>query len=99
MLTVPIFALSGQLAGASDPKSAWASLQALCPSAASGLIVNPSGSSTSTVLTCDAAGVVASVCSALNVRSSPDGASVSLVVSLLKKTGLNVSLSQPVTAG
>ena len=42
--TVPIFALSGQAAGASEAKLAWASVQALWPSAASGLIVRPGGS-------------------------------------------------------
>ena len=40
---VPIFELSGQSAGASVPKLAWASVQALWPSAASGLIVRPGG--------------------------------------------------------
>jgi hypothetical protein len=42
--TVPIFALSGQAEGPSTPNLASASVQALCPSAASGLIVRPSGS-------------------------------------------------------
>src|ERR1700709_838690 len=41
--TVPILALSGHSAGPSTPKPAWASVQALCPSAASGLIVSPWG--------------------------------------------------------
>ena len=40
---MPIFELSGQLAGASVPKLASASGQAAWPSAASGLIVRPSG--------------------------------------------------------
>ena len=40
---VPIFALSGQCAGPSVPKLASASVQARWPSAASGLIVKPSG--------------------------------------------------------
>ena len=43
---VPILALSGQLAGPSLSKLASASLQALWPSAASGLIVRPGGSRT-----------------------------------------------------
>ena len=38
---VPILAVSGQLAGPSEPKLASASLQAFWPSAASGLIVRP----------------------------------------------------------
>ena len=43
---VPILALSGQFAGPSAPKFAWASVQAVWPSAASGLIVSPGGSVT-----------------------------------------------------
>ena len=40
---VPILELSGQLAGPSESKLAWASVQSLWPSAASGLIVKPGG--------------------------------------------------------
>ena len=40
---VPILELSGHSAGPSEPKLAWASVQAVWPSAASGLIVKPAG--------------------------------------------------------
>ena len=52
-MIVPILALSGQCAGASVPSAASASLQALWPSAASGLIVNPCGRLSMTVRTCE----------------------------------------------
>jgi hypothetical protein len=47
MSNLPIFERLGHSAGASLPKFASSSVQAVCPSAASGLIESPSGRSTS----------------------------------------------------
>src|ERR1700720_2762357 len=88
---LPIFELSGQPAGPSESKFAWASLQALWPSAASGLIVKPGGRVTIADLISE--GVVAkpSNWGVLSSRFKPEGASVSRVVALASRTGLKVS--------
>ena len=71
--------------------SACASVQELWPSAASGLIDSPGGSSTVTAFACEGDGVWPSVCGTVKPRLSPDGASVSSVVRLALSTGLKVS--------
>ena len=56
----PIFELSGHCAGASLPKFASASVQAVWPSAASGLIETPSGRTTSAERMLDGVGALLS---------------------------------------
>ena len=80
-------------------KFACASVQAVCPSAASGLIVRPGGRVTNTALASDGDGVKPKVCGILKPRFSPDAESASSVVRLALSTGLKVSFSQPVTGG
>ena len=96
---MPIFALSGQFAGPSDPKFASASVQARWPSAASGLIVRPSGRVTIDARSSD--GVVArlSACGLARVMSRPDAESASFVVGAAKKVGWKVSVSHSVIGG
>ena len=71
---VPILALSGHSPGASVSKFACASLQAVCPSAASGLIVSPGGRVTITDFACEGDGVKPSVWGTLKLRFSPEAA-------------------------
>src|SRR4249919_460646 len=87
---VPIFDRSGHSDAPSLPKWAAASLQADCPSAASGLIVSPAGSVSSTDLSEDGVGVNPSVCGTLKPTSIPDAESPAPVVRLVLRTGLNV---------
>ena len=96
---VPILALSGHSPGPSLLKFACGSLQAVCPSAASGLIVSPAGRLTITDFACEGDGVKPSVWGTLKLRFSPEAASVWLVVRLAPSTGLKVSCSHPVTGG
>ena len=93
---MPILELSGQLAGPSEPKLAWASVQSLCPSAASGLIVNPAGRVTTDDFISEGEADKPSKMGDLSSRLRPDGASVSLVVALAWRTGLKVSRSHSV---
>ena len=77
-MIVPILALSGQCAGASVPRPASASEQADWPSAASGLIVSPSGRLTMTDRTCDGEAALLCGWGALTIRSIPEGESASV---------------------
>ena len=74
--------LIGTLAGPSEPKLAWASVQAVCPSAASGLIVKPSGRVTDADLISEGEAAKPRNWGALNSTLSPEGESVSAVVGL-----------------
>src|SRR3954447_21554799 len=86
METVPILALSGQLAGASEEKLAWTSEQALWPSAASGVMVRASGRVTVTDFACEGEGVPPRVWGTVKPRFRPEAESVSLVVRLALRT-------------
>ena len=79
---VPILALSGQSAGPSEPKFAWASVHVVWPSAASGLIVKPSGRVDDRCSSSEGEAAKPRNWGALSSRSRPDGESVSLVVGL-----------------
>ncbi len=72
-LRVPILELSGQFAGPSEPKLACASVQAVCPSAASGLIVSPSGRVTIADLICEGETANPSNCCALQIKVEARG--------------------------
>jgi hypothetical protein len=78
---------------------AWASVQALCPSAASGLMVTPGGRLTVTFLSCEGVGFLPSGCGTLKVRSSPEAESASPVVRFAERTGLKLAFSQLSTGG
>src|SRR5664279_1551818 len=79
---VPILELLGQADGPSEPKLACASLQALWPSAASGLMVKPDGKVTIDDLISDGEAEKPSNMGVLSSMFRPEGASVSLVVAL-----------------
>ena len=97
---MPIFELSGQAPGRSVPKPAWASLQAVWPSAASGLIVRPGGRVSTAERSVDGEEAVPSRnWSAFSWMSMPDGESASAGVRPRLKTGSNFWFSQPVVAG
>ena len=96
---VPIFELSGHSAGPSVSKLASSSEQAVCPSAASGLIVKPGGRVTVADLTSEGELAKPRNCGALSSRFSPEAESVAVVVGLAYRTGLNTSRSQFVVAG
>ena len=82
------------------PRLACASEQATLPSAALGLIEKPSGSSTALALISEGDGVLGSWnCGTIRSTSSPEAASVSVVVGSAARLGLKLSLSQPVVAG
>ena len=75
---MPILALSGHSAGPSELKLACASVHIVCPSAASGLTVRPSGRVTTAFFISDGDAAKPKNCGALNSIFRPDGASVSL---------------------
>src|SRR3954452_18005018 len=97
MPIVPTLALSGQFDGPSESKFACASVQALWPSAASGLIVTPGGRVTVTPRSSDWEGFSPSGCGTSNLRLSPEAESASSVVRVVVSTGLKPWCSQPVT--
>src|ERR1700753_2715983 len=99
MAKVPIFDWSGQLAGPSEPKLAWASEQAVWPSAASGLMVRPGGRVTVADFSSEGEAAKHKNAGALSLMLSPDGASVSDVVGLAYRTGLKTSRSHLVVSG
>ena len=90
MSKVPIFELSGQAAGAGLSKFASASGQAVCPSAASGLIEIPSGRISEPERRDEGELARPRNWVALSCISSPEGLSVRSLVSVALKTGSKV---------
>ena len=95
----PDLRVVGAFAGPSEPKFASSSVQARWPSAASGLIVSPSGRVT--IADSHSDGVVArpSVLGIGSVMSSPEAESASVVVGAAKNVGWKVSFSHSVIGG
>ena len=91
-VSVAIFEFSGQLAPKQGADAGASSGQATFPSAAFGLIVNPSGSVTSEVRSSDGAGTLPLWdCGTLIVRSSPEAVSERSVVGFARKLGEKLS--------
>ena len=76
-----------------------ASVQALCPSAASGLIVRPGGQGDDHGPDLRRGGGEALELGSAQFKFKPDAESVSLVVGSPASTGLKISFSQPSIAG
>src|SRR6478752_500456 len=98
--TVPTFENSGQCWGSRVPSRASASVQTVLPSAAFGLIENPSGITTLEARSSEGEGVVGSWnWGTSSSTPRPEGESVSSVVGFALRLGLKLSRSQPVVAG
>ncbi len=98
--TVPTLEVSGHSASRSVPTADSASEQEALPSAAFGLIENPSGRVTVFALSSEGEGVFGSWnWGTLSVTSRPEAVSVSVVVGLAARLGSKLSASQPVVAG
>ena len=96
---VPTFANSGHWASSVVPIRASASEQVVLPSAAFGLIENPSGRLTLAARISEAEGVSGLICcGTFRDASSPLGASASGVDGFAAREGLKPSWSQPVVA-
>src|ERR1700751_4778186 len=97
---VPTLENCGQCASSSVPKLAWESEQEVLPSAALGLIENPSGRVTVVARISESDGVSGlSFCGTFSVTSSPLAVSASEVDGLAESEGWKESWSQPVVSG
>src|SRR4051794_39716269 len=96
MSKLPIFELSGHSEGPGMSKFASASVQAVWPSAASGLIEIPSGSDRDAERSDEGELANPRNWAALSCISRPEAESVRSLVSAALKTGSNVSAKHPV---
>ena len=100
IVSTPTFENSGQCASSVVPKFASASEHESLPSAAFGLIENPSGSFRVAALISDGDGKLGlNICGTVRSMSTPEAESAAVVVGLALRLGLKVSWSHPVGLG